>query len=85
MALYRILMLILAVIQVLFATLTALVGAFADGGSIGERLLLILVHPFAAIGLLLLVVLPRLPVTALRVIVALLVVERDRPTSSSRY
>ena len=75
MALYRIPMLVLAVIQVLFTVFTALVGAFADGGSIGERLLLILVHPLSAAGLLVLVLAPRLPVTALRVIVLLLVVD----------
>ena len=74
MALFRILMPVLAVLHVLFVALTATVGAFADGGSIAERLLLVLVHPLSAVGLLVMVFVGSLPVTVLRVIVALLIV-----------
>ncbi len=54
-------MLVLAVVQALFAGLTALVGAFADGGDVWSRLLIVGVHPVCAIGLLLLAARPRLP------------------------
>ena len=67
-------MLALAALQVAFAVFTAMVGSFADGGSIGERLVLVLVHPLAAIGLLMLVRQPRLSLTWVRVVAALLVV-----------
>ena len=50
-----------------------LVGAFADGGDIWSRLLLILVHPLCAAGLLLLVLLPR-PATAIVLAIAALLV-----------
>ena len=45
-------MIILAAIHVAFTVFTAMVGAFADGGSIPERILVSLVHPVAAILLL---------------------------------
>ncbi len=48
----RIPMIILAAIHVAFTVFTAMVGAFADGGSIPERILVSLVHPVAAILLL---------------------------------
>ena len=54
-------MLVLAVVQALFAGFTALVGAFADGGDVWSRLLIVGVHPVCAIGLLLLAARPRLP------------------------
>ena len=56
---YRISMLILVVIQALLAGMTALTGAFADGGEWWERLSLILIHPLTAIVLVILVVLPQ--------------------------
>ena len=60
MAIFKILLSILAVIHALFAGLTALVGAFANGGGIWERLVLVLLHPLGAAGVLLLVLAPRL-------------------------
>lgn len=52
----RIPMIILASLHLAFAVLTAGVGMFADGGTIPERILLSLVHPVAAILLLVAVV-----------------------------
>ena len=74
MAMFRILMLVLAVLQVAFTVFTALVGSFADGGSLGERLVLVFVHPLAAIGLLVLVTQPQLSLRGIRVVTALLAV-----------
>lgn len=74
MAMFRILMLVLAVLQVAFTVFTALVGSFADGGSLGERAVLVLVHPLAAIGLLVLVTQPQLSIKGVRVVAALLAV-----------
>ena len=45
-------MLVLAIVHALFVGLTALVGAFADGGDILSRLLVVLVHPLCAVGML---------------------------------
>ena len=67
-------MLVLAVLQVAFTVFTALVGSFADGGSLGERVVLVLVHPLAAIGLLMLVTQPQLSIWGIRVVAALLAV-----------
>ena len=53
------------------AGFTALVGAFADGGDVGSRLLLVAVHPLAAVGMLLVLSLPR-PATSLVVAVAVI-------------
>ena len=50
---------VLAIIQVVIAGFTALVGAFADGGDIWSRLLVSLVHPVCAVGILLLALRPR--------------------------
>ena len=52
----RVPMVILAALNLAFAGLTALVGTFADGGTIPERILVSLVHPAAAILLLVVVV-----------------------------
>ena len=56
----RITTLVLSIVQVAFAGFTALVGAFADGGDLWSRLLLTLIHPLCAAGLLVMVLLPRL-------------------------
>lgn len=68
----RIAMIILAVLNLAFAGLTAFVGGFADGGEWWQRVIMMAVHPAAAaVALLLLVALPRpagslvLPVAAL--------------------
>ena len=74
MAVFRMLLLVLAILHGAFTVLTAMVGAFADGGSFWERLLLILIHPLGAAGLLLLVLHPRLSTTMVRAIAALLAV-----------
>ena len=52
----RVPMIILAVLYLAFSVFTALVGAFADGGTIPERILVSLIHPAAAILLLMAVV-----------------------------
>ena len=74
MPIIRILLSILAVIHALFAGFTALVGTFADGGGIWERLILMLLHPLGAAGVLLLVLAPRLTRNAVLAIAALLLV-----------
>ena len=62
----RIAMLVLAFIYAALAMFTAAVGSFADGGDVGSRLVLMLLHPLAAGALLLLVFRP----TASRKLVA---------------
>ncbi len=57
MKIFRIVVLVLAVIHLLPVGLTA-GGGFADGGSLWERLALMLVHPVTAILLLIIVALP---------------------------
>ncbi len=73
MKMFRIVMYILAVPQMALAAFTALVGSFADGGSLGERMVLVFLHPLAAIGLLVLVTQPRLSIKGIRAVTALLV------------
>ena len=65
----RVPILVLAIIQAVFAGFTALVGAFADGGDLWSRLLVVLIHPLCAAGTLLLVLLPR-PATAVVIAIA---------------
>ena len=65
----RVPILVLAIIQAIFAGFTALVGAFADGGDLWSRLLVVLIHPLCAAGMLLLVLLPR-PATAVVIAIA---------------
>ena len=74
MSVFRILLSILAVFHALFAGFTALVGAFANGGGIWERLLLMLLHPLGAAGVLVLVLAPRLPRIANLTIAAVILV-----------
>ena len=69
---FRILVLVLAVIHAAFAGLTAMVGAFADGGDVWQRLLVSLLHPLGAAGVLLLVWRPSLDTKQILAIVALL-------------
>ena len=69
---FRIPVLVLAVIHALFTGFTALVGAFADGGDVWQRLVVVLVHPLGGAGVLLLVFVPRLTRTATLAIAALL-------------
>ncbi len=72
MAVFRIAVLLLGVIHALFVGLTSLVGAFADGGDIWQRLVVVLVHPLGAAGVLVLVLVPRLASTATLGIAAVL-------------
>ena len=66
-------MLVLGVIHALFVGLTSLAGAFADGGGVWQRLLVVLLHPLGAAGVLLLVFVQRLTsATATLVIAAVL-------------
>ena len=71
---FRTVIQVLAVIQAFIAGFTALVGSFANGGDVWARLLLVLVHPISAIGMLLLAFLPRPARTTVLVIMGLLVV-----------
>ena len=68
----RVPVLFLALVHALFAGFTALVGAFADGGDVWQRLLLVLLHPLGAAALLLLVLRPRLAAPRVLAAVALL-------------
>ena len=45
---FRMSVTVLAVMHALFAGFTALVGAFANGGDIWQRLLVVLLHPLGA-------------------------------------
>ena len=65
-------MLVLAILQAVFAGLTAMVGLFADGGDVWSRLLIVVLHPAAAAGLLFLVLSPRLTAPLTLAIAALL-------------
>ena len=65
-------MTVLAVIQTVFVGFTALVGAFANGGDVWQRLLLVFLHPMAAVGLLLLGTRPCLAAKAILALVAVL-------------
>ena len=67
----RVPILVLTVLQMVLAGFTALVGAFADGGDVVSRLLLVVVHPLAAVGMLLMLSLPR-PATSLVIVAAAL-------------
>ena len=69
---FRIAVLVVAVIHALFVGLTALAGAFANGGDVWQRLLLVLLHPVGAAGVLLLVFVPGLTRTATLTIAAVL-------------
>ena len=70
----RIAVLVLVVIHTLFVGLTTLAGAFADGGDVWQRPLVVFLHPLGAAGVLLLVFVPRLIRTATLAIAALLLV-----------
>jgi hypothetical protein len=47
---FRMSVTVLAVMHALFAGFTALVGAFANGGDVWQRLLVVLLHPLGAAG-----------------------------------
>ena len=66
---FRIVVLALAVVQVVITGFTAAVGAFADGGDVWQRLVLVVLHPACAVALLLLA-LPRGPAKVMALAVA---------------
>ncbi len=70
----RVLIIILAIVQFLFAGMTGAVGGFADGGELWERAILMGVHPLAAIGLLVMAFVPRIKPAGLQIIRALLAI-----------
>ena len=72
MTAFRITLMVLAIVHMLFAGFTALVGAFADGGNIWERLVVSALHPIVAIALLALIFVPRPPKTFIIVVTGLL-------------
>lgn len=74
MRLLRVPMLALAILQAALAGLTAVVGAFADGGDVWSRLLVVLLHPLCAAGLLLMVLSSQLTTARVLAIAALLLV-----------
>lgn len=63
---------VLAVLQVIIAGFFALVGSFADGGTMWERLLVVVLHPLAALGFLFLVSVPRAGIPVVLVVAGLL-------------
>ena len=69
---FRMSVTVLAVMHALFAGFTALGGAFANGGDIWQRLLVVLLHPLGAAGVL--VLRPRLVTTTILALAALLTV-----------
>ena len=73
MAIFRVVLMVIAVIHLLLAAFTAVVGQFADGGDIGSRLVLSALHPLAAIGIVLLVFLQRLPKPVVAAVAALMI------------
>ena len=72
MTVFRVILLVLAIVQVPLAIFTAMVGAFADGGDIWSRLVLIVLHPLCAVALLVLVVWPKPPAAMAYAVAAML-------------
>ena len=68
----RVLIIILAIVQFLFAGMTGTVGGFADGGEWWGRVIFMGIHPLAAIGLLVMAFVPRLKPTGTRIVQLLL-------------
>lgn len=64
---------VLALVQLVFAGFTAVVGAFADGGDIWSRLLVSVIHPVCAVAILLLALRPSLANLTLIAILAMIV------------
>ena len=62
----------LVIVQAFLAGLTVLVGLFADGGDVWERLVIVVLHPLAAAGLLFLALSSRVTVPLALAIAALL-------------
>ena len=71
---FRMSVTVLAVMHAVFVGFTALVGAFANGGDVWQRLLVVLLHPLGAAGVLVLVLRPRLATTTILALATLLTV-----------
>ncbi len=71
---FRIVLMVLAVINLLIAGFGALVGNFADGGDFYSRLILTFLHPISALSVMALVLTPRLPVGIVIALTAIFVV-----------
>ena len=69
---FRMAVRVLAVMHAVFVGFTAMAGAFADGGDVWQRLLVVLLHPLGAVGVLVLVLRPRLATTTILALAALL-------------
>ena len=74
MKVLRVVLMVLGVVNVLFVGLTAVVGSFADGGDVWSRLLLTLLHPIAAIMILVLVFVRLPPKRIASTVVAILAI-----------
>ncbi len=74
MAVFRMSFSVLAVIHAVFAGFTAMVGAFANGGDVWQRLLLVVLHPLGAAVVLLLAFRSRLSSTTIAAMAVLLAV-----------
>ena len=72
MTTFRRIVLVLAMAQTALAALIALVGSFADGGTLSQRLVLVVLHPLAALSLLFLVSVPRPRAVVVLVVTCLL-------------
>ena len=72
MTVFRAILLVLAIVQAPLAIFTAMVGAFADGGDIWSRLVLVVLHPVCAVALLALVVWPKPPAAMAYTVAAML-------------
>ena len=70
----RVVMIVLAIVQLLIAGYGAAIGGFADGGEWWDRLVIMVAQPAAAVGLVILVFVPRPPTALTGLIVALLAV-----------
>ena len=70
----RIVLMVLGIVHILFVGLTAVVGSFADGSDVWSRLLLTLLHPIAAIAILVLVFVRLPPKRITSIVVAILAI-----------
>ena len=69
---FRMAVRVLAVMHAVFVGFTAMVGAFANVGDVWQRLVVVLLHPLGAVGVLVLVLRPRLATTTILALAALL-------------
>lgn len=74
MTAFRITLIVLSTINLLFTLLTAAVGLFADGGDAWSRLIISGLHPLAAVAIVLLAYIPRPNITLVFAIIAILAI-----------